>query len=178
MKIGLVRHFRVDLARRRLMSSKEYNEHVYNYDKAGVIPNEVVIDKEWDKCYCSTLPRAVTTAHTIYHGEISATEALVEIPTAAHFNINIKLPYYVWTIISRVAWIRNHVSQPEGRRATLIRLNQLVDKVLVEKDKNILIVSHAGTMYELQRILRTRGFRGERFLKPRNGKLYVFKDKL
>lgn len=168
----MVRHFRVDLKRRQFMNSKEYNEHFYNYDRAEVIPNEVVIDKEWDKCYCSTLPRAVTTAHTVYHGEIITSKALVEIPTAAHYNIDLKLPYYVWTFINRVAWIRNHISQPEGRRATMKRLNEFVDMILKENYENVLIVSHAGTMYELQRILRRKGFKGERFLKPKNGRLY------
>lgn len=176
MKIGLIRHFRVDIKRRRMMTSKEYNEHVYNYDFAGVIPNEIIIDEEWDKCYCSTLPRAVATAKNVYKGKIIFTDKLVEIPSAALFNIKLKLPYNLWAIIARFAWIRNHISQPEGRKKTVQRIESIMETILEDTDDNILIVSHAGTLYEIQKILRKKGFRGDRFLKARNGKLYIFRN--
>ncbi|MEA4826300.1 MAG: hypothetical protein VB130_06665, partial [Clostridium sp.] len=110
----------------------------------------------------------------IYHGEIVITDKLVEIPSAVMMNTKIPLPYYFWAILSRIAWIRNHASQPEMRRETLERINSILDVILEEKDKDIIIVSHAGTLYEIQRILLKKGFRGDRFLKAKNGKLYVF----
>jgi broad specificity phosphatase PhoE len=175
MKIGLIRHFRVDLKRRRMMTSVEYNEHVYNYDFADVIPNEIVIDEEWDKCYCSTLPRAVATAKTVYHGKIIFTDKLIEIPSAARFNFSLRLPYNLWAIIGRFAWIRNHISQPEGRKKTIERITDILDTILEEKDQNILIVSHAGTLYEIQKLLKRKGFTGDKFFKARNGKLYIYR---
>lgn len=175
MRIGLIRHFRVNLKRRRMMTSKEYNEHVYNYDFADVIPNEIIIDKEWDKCYCSTLPRAVATATTVYHGKIIYTDKLVELPSAAVINTNLRLPYNLWAILGRFGWIREHVALSEGRTTTLKRINAILDTILDEKDENILIVSHAGTLYEIQKILRSKGFKGDRFLKARNGKLYTYR---
>lgn len=177
MKIGLIRHFKVNLKKSRFMSSKEYNKYVSDYDISEVIPNEIVVDKEWDRCYCSSLSRAVTTAKTVYDGELIITDKLVEIPSAAWRNIRFKIPYTVWALLNRLAWIRNRVSQPEGRKTTLKRVNEILDTILKEKDKNILIVSHAGTLYEVQKILIKKGFRGNYFLKPRNGKLYVFENK-
>lgn len=177
MKIGLVRHFRVNLKKNRFMTSKEYNEYVRKYDISDVIPNEVVIDKEWDKCYCSSMSRAITTAKTVYHGEIIITDKLVEIPSTAWRNTNIRLPYHLWVVLSRVAWFRNHMSQPEGRRVTLKRASEILDTILQEKDKNILIVSHAGTLYEIQKMLIRKDFRGDYFLKAGNGKLYAFQNK-
>lgn len=177
MRIGLVRHFKVNLKKSRFMTSKEYNEYVKRYDISDVIPNEVVIDKEWDKCYCSSMSRAITTAKTVYHGEIIITDKLVEIPAAAWRDSNVRLPYYLWAVLSRIAWLRNHMSQPEGRRITIKRINEIIETILTEKDKNILIVSHAGTLYEIQKILIKKGFRGEYFLKARNGKLYDFENK-
>lgn len=174
MKIGLVRHFKVDLKRRSMMTSKEYNEHVYNYDFADVIPNELVIDEEWDKCYCSTLPRAVVTAKTVYHGKIIFTDKLVELPSAALFNSTIRLPYNLWAIIGRIGWIRNHAILTEGRIKTLERVNSIMDTIFEEGDKNILIVSHAGTLYEIKKILMKKGFKGDKFIKARNGKLYTY----
>lgn len=172
MKIGLIRHFKVDIYRSRFMNSIEFNKYTEEYEKSGVIPNEIVIDEEWDKCYCSSMPRAITTAKTVYDGEIIITDKLQEIISAAWFNTNIRLPYHLWTILNRFAWIRNHVSQPEGRKASIKRINEAVDMILKDEDKNILIVSHAGTIYEIQKILRRKGFYGERFLKAKNGRLY------
>ena len=177
MRIGLIRHFKVDLKKSRFMSAEEYNKYISDYDISEVIPNEIVVDKEWDKCYCSSLSRAVITAKTVYHGELIITDKLVEIPSAAWRNIRFRIPYNVWALLNRLAWIRNHVSQPEGRKTTLKRVNDILDTILNEKDKNILIVSHAGTLYEVQKILIKKGFRGNYFLKPRNGKLYVFENK-
>lgn len=177
MKIGLIRHFRVDLKKNKFMTSEEYNQYMYKYDRSEVIPNEIVIDKEWDKCYCSSLSRAVTTAQTVYDGEIIMTDKLIEIPSAAWRNTNIRIPYIIWTLLNRFAWIRNHTSQPEGRRKTIKRISEIIDIILNEKDKNILIVSHAGTLYEVQKILIRKGFKGDYFIKPRNGKLYTFQNK-
>jgi broad specificity phosphatase PhoE len=174
MRIGLVRHFKVNLKKNRFMTSKQYNEYIKKYDVSEVIPNELVIDNEWDTCYCSSLSRAITTANTIYHGKIIITDKLVEIPSVALVNMKISIPYLVWGILGRFAWIRNHTSQTEGRMATLKRINEIIDIILKEKSKNILIVSHAGTLYEIKKILRKREFQGEKFIKARNGKLYIF----
>lgn len=177
MKIGLIRHFKVNLKKSSFMSSEEYNKYVSDYDISEVIPNEIVVDKEWDKCYCSSLSRAITTAKTVYDGELIITDKLIEIPSVAWMNIRFRIPYNVWALLNRFAWIRNHTSQPEGRKTTLKRVNEILDIILKEKNKNILIVSHAGTLYEVQKLLFKKGFRGNYFIKPRNGKLYIFENK-
>lgn len=174
MKIGLVRHFKVDIKRNRFMTAKEYNEYQYNYDRANVIKNELVVDSDWDKCYCSSMDRAITTAKTIYHGEIILTDKLVEIPSAAYLDINIKLPYHFWFFLGRLAWALNSAVQPESSNITRKRISEIVDMVLKGQDKNVLIVSHAGVMYELRKILLSRGFKGKKFLRANNGSLYVY----
>jgi len=156
------------------MTSKEYNDFMQQYDKAGIIENELVIDKDWDKCYCSSMSRAITTAKTVYHGEIILSDKLMEIPTSAFINIKFSLPYYLWGLLNRFAWILNFVSQPEKRQLTLKRVNEIVDTILEEENGNILIVSHAGALHEIRKILIQKGFRGENFLGARNGKLYVY----
>ncbi|WP_125153530.1 histidine phosphatase family protein [Clostridium rectalis] len=176
MRIGLIRHFKVDLLRKNFMTSDEYREYNREYDKAEVIKNEIIINESWDKCYCSSLPRAIITAKTLYDGEIIISDKLVEIPAMAVIKLAIPLPYYAWSLLSRVAWGRNHASQPEGRLESLKRINYFIDYILEnEKDSNILIVSHAGALYEMRKILINKGFTGDWFLKPRNGKLYILK---
>lgn len=176
MRIGLVRHFKVDLKKDFFMTSEKYNQYMSEYEKRDVIPNELVIDKEWDKCYCSSMQRAITTAKTIYHGDIIITNRLMEISFTARISSKIPLPYHFWTLINRIAWFRDHVSQPEGRTKTLKRINEAIDEILEQQDKNILIVSHAGALYEIRKILRRKGFTGHRFIKARNGKLYVMEN--
>jgi len=176
MKIGLVRHFKVDLKRDFFMTSEKYNQYMSEYEKTEVIPNELVVDKNWDKCYCSSMQRAINTAKTIYHGDITITDRLVEISFTARINTKIPLPYYFWTLINRIAWFRNHVSQPEGRTKTLKRIDEIINEILKQQDKNILIVSHAGTLYEIRKILKRKGFKGHRFIKARNGKLYIMEN--
>lgn len=177
MKIGLIRHFKVDLKKSALMTAKQFNEYMAKYDISDVIPNELVVDKYWDKCYCSSMERAITTAKTVYHGEIIITDKLIEIPSAAWADIKFPFPYRLWALLNRFAWVRNHVSQPESRKVTLKRINEALDIILKEKDKNILIVSHAGILYELKKILKKKGFKGKEFVKARNGKLYIFEKK-
>lgn len=174
MRIGLVRHFKVNIPRGTFMTAEQYNKYSEDYDTADVIPNEIVIDEEWDKCYCSSLPRAVQTARTIYHGEIVITDKLREIPSVAAFALNIPLPYNFWAIVNRLAWMRNHKIHPEGKKVTLKRINEIMETIFLQNEQNALIVSHAGTMFEIQKILRKNGFKGKRFLKAQNGKLYVF----
>lgn len=177
MRIGLVRHFRVDIKKNRFMTSEGYNKYSRDYDFADVIPNEIVIDKEWDKCYCSILPRAMKTARTIYHGDIIPTDKLREIPSSAAFKFKFFLPYDLWAILSRAAWSINHSVNPEGKLRTRQRIKEIMDTILMDDAENILVVSHAGTMFEIQRVLRSRGFKGPFFLKPKNGKLYIFEKK-
>jgi broad specificity phosphatase PhoE len=176
MRIGLIRHFKVDLKRSRFMTSKQFNEYMAQYDKADVIGNELVIDREWDKCYCSSMSRAITTAKTVYHGEIILSDKLMEIPSVAFVNMKFYLPYFLWGLLNRFAWSFHLVSQPETRKITLKRVNEIVDTILKEESGNILIVSHAGALHEIRKILLQKGFRGERFLGARNGRLYIYKN--
>lgn len=174
MRIGLVRHFKVNLNKGTFMTAEQYNKYSEDYDTADVIPNEIVIDALWDKCYCSSLPRAVKTARTIYHGDIVITDKLREIPSVAAFGLSFHLPYSLWAIVNRIAWLRNHKTHPEGRKVTLKRIHEIMETIFLQNEENVLIVSHAGTMYEIQKILRKNGFRGKKFLKAQNGKLYIF----
>lgn len=175
MRIGLIRHFRVNIKRSSFMTSEEYDKYSYDYDRSDVIPNEVVIDENWDKCYCSSMCRAVTTAKTVYHGKIIISDKLMEIPSAARIKTKFRLPYHLWAILNRASWSENHQSHPEGKTNTMKRINEIMGQILKQPEENILIVSHAGTMFELQKILLANGFSGERFIKPDNGRLYVFK---
>lgn len=175
MRIGLVRHFKVNLAHSRLVTSKGFQEWADKYDIADVIENEVNLDPaDWDKCYSSDLPRAVKTAETIYNGEISKTPLLREVPMSPMFRCSIRLPHVFWSVFCRVAWFFSHRSQVERRKQTKKRIMEFLKYIEKEKDINILVVCHGFFMYFLQKELKKRGFQGKIKKRIKNGTLYVF----
>ena len=177
MIIGLVRHFKVNLKPGDgILSPSRFAEAMDNYDSAPVTPNNLKINNtDWEICYSSTLPRAVTTAKTIYNGEIILTDLLKEVPILPFTKRSVILPSSVWHTAARIAWYRNKPSQPEGRLQTIERVNKVIKMVSLTDYKKILIVSHGFFMGSLFRQLLNRGFKGEMDLRPRNGKLYILK---
>ena len=176
MKLGLVRHFKVNIRPGEgRLSSSQFAEAMNNYDSADVTPNKLIINKnEWDICYSSSLPRAVKTAQTIYSGEIITTDLLGEVPIFPFTKRNITLPSFIWHTAARIAWFKNKPSQPEGRNQTQKRVEEFLNLINSAGKENILVVSHGFFLSSLVRELLKRGFKGEMDVRPRNGKLYIF----
>ncbi|WP_066503595.1 phosphoglycerate mutase family protein [Abyssisolibacter fermentans] len=175
MKIGLIRHFKVDCTYPKLMNSDEYNKWVNNYDIADVIENNVNLGKiTWEKCFASDLYRAIKTAESVFKGEIIKTDILREVPMSAFTSKNLRLPCLIWSFVSRIAWLYSHESQKETKKETIDRINNFVQKIIKLNESNILVVSHGFFMYFLQKELIKNGFTGKRFTKVRNGTLFIF----
>ena len=175
MLIGLVRHFKVDIPfTKTFYTPEEFNKQMSDYDTAGVIPNEVNLGNyDWNICYASNLPRAITTAKTIYKEEIITTPHLREVPINAFINIPVRLPAPVWHISARIAWKKNSSSQPETYNQTMERINKIYNTITSNGYENILIVSHGFFMRVFHNFLTKKGFEGEIDFSPRNGKLYT-----
>jgi len=178
MKIGLVRHFKVDLSfDKKLYTTAQFNKIMSDYDKADVIPNEVNLNGiDWEICFASNLPRAVTTAETIFNGEIITTDNLIEVPLTTFTQKDFTLPGSVWHIGGRIAWYKNKPSQPEGRKGTLKRVNNILEMINSSGKENVLLVSHGFFIGVLVRRLYKLGFKGEIDFSPRNGKLYILEN--
>ena len=175
MKIGLIRHFKVNNLPAKFMNSKDFIDWVDLYDNADVILNEIDIKTlEWNKCYTSDLPRAIKTVEAIFKGEIIKTSELREVPLYPIFNTNFKLPHILWSICGRIAWLFSHKSQSEGKAQTEKRVKAFLDSIDDNEDINILIVSHGFLMNTFQKELTIRGFQGNRIKSARNGVLYMF----
>jgi hypothetical protein len=114
MNIGIIRHFKVDLHKKKFMTSKEFKEWEENYNTSGVIRKEVeLMAIKWDKCYSSTLIRAIVTAKHVYKKEIVHSDLIRETIIDPIFKTNLKLPYWFWGVSGRLAWYFNHKSQQE-----------------------------------------------------------------
>lgn len=174
---GLVRHFQPISTYNcnRFMTGIEFKEWVREYNTADINHGDLRLDRsEWQKCYASDLPRAIQTARMIYNGEIIETQILREIPIEPVFRTSLKIHFALWSILGRVAWLASHKSQTENRIQTQKRVDGFISQILSLEESNILIVSHGGIVWLLQKELIKHGFVGKRFTKAKNGKLYVF----
>jgi len=175
MRIGVVRHYKVvDDTTNYWMSSKEFSQWVAHYNRASIEGTTSITASDWDSCYSSDMDRAVKTAEQLFNGEAVVTSLLREIEINPLFQTNVKLHRSMWLLLGRLGWIFNHSSQ-ENRPSTSIRANRLID--LIEEsnaNRNVLIVTHGAFMIVLKRVLLQRGYRGDSFNKPENGKIYMY----
>lgn len=175
MRIGLLRHFKVNCPHKKMMTSKEFREWSEKYEVSKVIKKKVeMYGIEWETCYASDLPRAVTTAHEVYSGNVMLDKLLREVDNAPFIHTErIKLPFEVWHICGRLAWYFKSRSQPENRTETIKRINEFLDRIDWSQE-NILIVFHGFMLYNFQKELRKRGFKGEKLKLVKNGVLYEY----
>lgn len=175
MRIGLLRHFKVNCPHKKMMTSKEFREWSEKYETSRVIKKKVdMYGIEWDICYVSDLPRAITTAKEVYSGNLMIDNLLREVDNAPFIHTErFKLPFEVWHICGRLAWYFRSKSQPESIKDTKRRINKFLDRIDWSKD-NILIVFHGFMLYNFQKELRNRGFVGEKLKLVKNGVLYEY----
>ncbi len=177
MTIGLVRHFKVNIEPTKFwLSPEEFEKDLDDYDIAPIYDQELNINHiDWQICYCSTLPRAVSTAQNIFKGEIIRTDLLREIPIKAVTKRKIKLPAIIWHTLARTDWMKNKPSQPEGKAQSYERANKILNEILQNGLEKILIVSHGFFMKSLYHELLKMGFEGDMELNPKNGKVYLLR---
>ena len=178
MKIGLVRHFKVlkDYPYTvRIVSQNQILEWFNEYDRADVEASTAKLGEvKWDVCFTSDLHRAKKTAEMIYKGRIIEKEDLREFKMYPIFKHNVHLPFLLWHVLIRLAWYFNFKSQVLHKTESLNKVKAFVDEIMNADWENILVVSHAALMLYLRKELAKRGFKGPRFGKAENGKLYVY----
>ncbi len=175
MRIGLLRHFKVNCPHKKMMTSREFREWSEKYEVSKVIMKKVeMYGIKWDICYVSDMPRAITTAKEVYSGNLMIDKLLREVDNAPFIHTErLKLPFGIWHICGRLAWFFKSKSQPETIDGTRKRINQFLDRIDWSK-KNILIVCHGWMIFNFQKELRKRGFRGHRLKLVKNGVLYEY----
>lgn len=173
MKIGLVRHFKVkqQLPKGFLIGYEALTDWFAQYDNADVHYTHVDMRTiNWERCYASTMSRAYKTARHIYTGEIHQFDELREVSVLSLMNKKRRLPIILWAILIK----RKTLSPNDITETVKKKLADFVDNLLAKKEKEILIVSHGFIMMLLQQELKARGFKGEQFRNPANGKVYIF----
>ena len=176
MKVGLLRHFRVNkpLPKGRLIAQSDLLQWFDETEAAEVEVTEVELgDTQWQKCYTSDLPRALDTAKYVFEGEIIPTSQLREVKLYPLFRWNLRLPLLLWAVFTKFAFNTSHRSQLESPALLSRRVEGVLDDILASEE-DILIISHGLIMLTLKSELKRRGFKGPDFKTALNGKLYVF----
>jgi len=174
MKIGLVRHYKVnkEYPSKKWLTKEEVIQWFHEYDTAEIEYGETdLMNITWKQCYSSDLPRAVKTSEKIYQGPITQLKELREIPLPT-FKLNVKLPFLVWGILIKLSWLFNPKVKKDIKK-TEERIALFLDQVL-QGEKDTLIVSHAALMKYLRKELLKRGYEGPKYSTPDNGRLYLF----
>lgn len=177
MKIGLVRHFEVELniPSRQWMTPEQISQWMADYDVAEVKLGSVDLGGiDWARCISSDSPRAQKTAQAIYSGPIEFTPMLREPTLNPIARTNLRMPFQFWKMVLRVAWMTSHRSQLDAKTAFLSNVRTFAHEVLPKYREDTLVVAHAGFMIFLRKELLRQGFKGPKFSLPDNGKLYVF----
>lgn len=178
MKIGIVRHAKVNYRNKRFTTGATFIEGLKNYDAAQTaITNLKIKASDFPACYTSSQPRAMQTAKMIYPGQVVITDDLVEVPTASFILTRIQLPTLMRKILSRIAWYLNLKIMPETRSQTMLRAERFVNTMLSENKTDVLLITHGFFMFCLKRALFKHGFRGHIALFPKNAMLYVMEIK-
>lgn len=178
MEIGLMRHYRVNHRLRRLSDAATFNRDMETYDRADIVlPSGSHREDHWDICFTSAMKRAIESGRHIFPGEIRVSDLLNEVPMHAGFKTRLKLPLFLWALIARAQWLVQSARQKEGRGLTRSRAKAFVSRFCMTQDDNarILVISHGFFLAILSRVLRGCGFRGRRFLKAENGRIYYFR---
>ncbi len=180
MQIGLVRHFKVDYPPQKfIMNSDDFRRSMDLYDSSAVIIKKSGINPgDWDVCYSSTMPRAITTAREVYSGQIIETDDIREVQMYPYFETGMKFPSLFWRVLARIGWYKSHPSQAESLKSTNERIDAFYRSIVAEGEKNILVVTHGFFMRLLAERLIKEGFKGKYDPIPRNGALYIFKKQM
>ncbi|WP_026835738.1 histidine phosphatase family protein [Eubacterium xylanophilum] len=175
MKIGLVRHFKVDCPHKVMMTSREFREWSEKYEHARILKKKVNMGGiKWDVCYCSDLERAIKTAEEVYTGNIYVDALLREVDNAPFIQSEkIKLPFPIWHFCGRLAWFFKSKSQPENIVETRRRVRRFFKHIDWKQD-NVLIVSHGFLIFNFIYELFRLGFWGQEVRRVKNGVLYVY----
>jgi len=178
MKIGLIRHGKVQHRDPFLTTAEEFEASRKKYYEASIETFKLTISPEaFPVCYVSSLKRTQDTAKIIYTGNFITTPELIEIPNRAFFLVHVRIPTFIRSAGGRIAWFINSKKVPETRKDSNERAAKFLDSMLKETDKDVLLVTHGFFMKSLSHELKKRNFKGHLPFSVPNVKLYVFERK-
>ena len=175
MTLHLIRHFKVTESSPLWLTPKEFNEWIDIYDTSPINPFPVTLPQKIDLFLCSTYSRTRRSIKSITQNEVIYLESLIEVDPKVECTIKLKLPKYLWFFISRWKWYKNKL-QGENLTDSQLRAKELLNYVRESQKEDVFILSHGFFMKVLEKELLVQGFKGKMNFRPRNGKIYTFKN--
>lgn len=173
MKIGLVRHFKVKktFPKKLLVGFPEIKKWFDDYDIAEIEYKQLDDEtNKWNICYCSPTQRAVKTATILQNNKPIIINELKELNVLNLMNKKSKLPFMVWGLLIRNKSLAVNEITTDFKKG----IDSFIDLLLSKNHDNVLIVSHGFVMMYFQKELKKRGFTGDNFKSPENGKIYKY----
>ncbi len=160
MIVAVIRHAKVDMKWKFLMTSAEYDKGCAEYDAASVLPVTVKLPPiKLQKIYVSTLPRTAATARQVVGDrEFRATSLINEVPAKSCLDTGLKLPGFLWSAVGRIQWFTNMRRQPETRAQTRRRAERFVRR-LIRQNEDCAVFTHGFFMITLMQEMKKQGFR-------------------
>ena len=159
--------------------NKTYNSDSFmqaqiDYDNADIVHQKVDLPLSYDYALLSTLKRSMDTYNLLNLSvPFERTELLNEIPLAPYRSSTKQISVLKWLVFGRIHWFLNIKSQPESRRDSKRKVEQIVD-FLIERNENCLIIGHGVRLGLLVKKLISKGFKGSYIRDPRNGIPYTY----
>ena len=162
MIVSVIRHAKVDMKWKPMMTSSEYDKGCADYDTASVLPVTVRLpEAEFERIYVSGLPRTTATARQVFTDkEFESTALINEVPERAGFDTGLRLPMVFWSVVSRIQWFFNVPRQPETRAQTRQRAKEAA-RHLVQKNEDCAVFCHGFFMIFLLQELEKQGFKAD-----------------
>ena len=160
MIVAVIRHSKVDMKWKFMMTSAGYDKGCADYDTADVLPVTVSLtEADFERIYVSALPRTTATARQVFADrEFDKTAQINEVPERAGFDTGLKLPMFFWSAVSRIQWFFNVPRQPETRAQTRQRARKFA-QYLSQKNEDCAVFSHGFFMIFLLQEMEKQGFK-------------------
>lgn len=169
--IYLIRHFKVKDTKKYWMNSAQFEQWVKAYDTFELDYTHVDFPPV-KKIYTSTCQRAIKTAD-FFSCDYQTSDLLVEVDAKAFMKTSLLLPKWLWLIVARVQWYFN-LSKGENRIDTLQRIEQFFHTC--DMGQEMVMITHGFVMKTIVKILKQRGFYGDKTFVPLHGKMYRFQN--
>ncbi len=159
MVVAVVRHAKVDIEWDFMLTSSEFDRICDLYDTAPVLPVTATLPEiELNRVYISALSRTYETARQVVgQRELTKTALINEVRERSGFDTEVKLPKFIWEVISKIQWIRGKERQPESHADTVRRAEKFVER-LIQRNEDCAVFTHGFFMITLLQVMKKKGF--------------------
>ncbi len=160
MRVKIIRHGKVNMDWKKKYTSAEYDTVWDRYDEMDIFPITVrTAPYENGKVYVTDMKRTHQTAEQylgVRNYEILP-RLMNEVPLIPFIRSRMPIARRVYDILGRIQWYLPWSRQPEKRKATYARCDELI-RFLEERNEDCVLVLHGFFMHALIGALKKHGY--------------------